>query len=40
MGGGFLRHLKSRGLTGVRMFISDACLGLVESLGDEVGFRG
>ena len=32
--GGFLRHLKSRGLSGVRMFISDACLGLKESLGD------
>ena len=31
---GFLRHLKSRGLSGVQMFISDACLGLVESLGD------
>ena len=31
---GFLRHLKSRELSGVRMFISDACLGLVESLGD------
>ena len=30
---GFLRHLKSRGLKGVRMFISDACLGLVESIG-------
>ena len=31
---GFLRHLKQRGLCGVRMFISDACLGLVESIGD------
>ncbi len=31
---GFLRHLKQRGLSGVRMFISDACLGLVESIGD------
>ena len=29
-----MRHLKSRGLSGVQMFISDACLGLVESLGD------
>lgn len=29
---GFLRHLKGRGLSGVRMFISDKCLGLVESL--------
>ncbi len=31
---GFLRHLKKRGLTGVRLFISDKCLGLVESLGE------
>ena len=31
---GFLRHLKQRGLSEVRMFISDACLGLVESIGD------
>lgn len=30
----FLRHLKSRGLTGVKLFISDKCLGLVESLAD------
>jgi len=30
----FLRHLKSRGLGGVRLFISDKCLGLVESLAD------
>ena len=29
----FLRHLKERGLKGVRLFITDACLGLVESLG-------
>jgi putative transposase len=28
----FLRYLKDRGLTGVRMFISDKSLGLVESL--------
>jgi putative transposase len=28
----FLKHLKKRGLKGVRMVISDACLGLVESL--------
>lgn len=28
---GFPRHLKERGLTGVRMIISDACLGLSES---------
>lgn len=31
---GFLRHLKQRGLTGTRLFVSDACLGLVESLGE------
>lgn len=30
----FLRHLKSRGLVGVRLFISDKCLGLLEALGD------
>lgn len=30
----FLRHLKSRGLCGVRLFVSDRCLGLVESLAD------
>lgn len=30
----FLRHLKGRGLQGVRLFITDACLGLVESLGE------
>lgn len=30
----FLRHLKERGLTGVRLFHSDKCLGLVESLGE------
>jgi transposase-like protein len=30
----FLRHLKERGLTGVRLFVSDKCLGLVESLVD------
>jgi len=29
---GFLRHLKERGLSGVRMFITDRCLGLVEAL--------
>ena len=28
---GFLRHLKERGLVGVELFISDACLGLVEA---------
>jgi len=30
----FLRHLKSRGLKGVRLFVRDKCLGLVESLAD------
>jgi len=30
----FLRHLKERGLKGVRLFISDKCLGLVESLAE------
>jgi putative transposase len=30
----FLRHLKERGLKGVRLFITDACMGLVESLGE------
>jgi len=30
----FLRYLKNRGLKGVRLFISDCCLGLVESLPD------
>jgi putative transposase len=28
----FLRHLKGRGMNGVRLFISDDCLGLTESL--------
>jgi putative transposase len=28
----FLRHLKERGLSGVKLFISDKCLGLVENL--------
>ena len=31
---GFLRHLKERGLQGIRLVISDACLGLVESIGE------
>lgn len=31
---GFLRHLKERGLKGIRLFVSDKCLGLVESLGE------
>jgi len=30
----FLRHLKARGLEGVRLVVSDKCLGLVESLGE------
>jgi len=30
----FLRHLKKRGLKGVQLFVSDKCLGLVESLAD------
>jgi putative transposase len=30
----FLRRLKERGLGGVRLFTSDKCLGLVESLGE------
>jgi putative transposase len=30
----FLRHLKERGLTGVRLIVSDKCLGLVEALGE------
>jgi len=30
----FLRHLKKRGLKGVRLFITDACIGLVESLAN------
>lgn len=31
---GFLRHLKQRGLRGPQLFISDKCLGLVESLAE------
>lgn len=31
---GFLKHLKERGLKGVQLVISDACLGLSESIGD------
>ena len=30
----FLKHLKERGLRGVRLIISDACLGLVESAAE------
>lgn len=31
---GFLRHLKDRGLKGIELIISDACLGLVEAAGE------
>lgn len=31
---GFLRHLKKRGLDGVKLATTDKCLGLVESLGE------
>ena len=31
---GFLKHLKQRGLKGVRLMISDACLGLTEALAE------
>jgi transposase-like protein len=30
----FLRHLKQRGLSGARLFVSDKCLGLIEALGE------
>jgi Transposase, Mutator family len=30
----FLKHLKERGLTGVRLIISDACIGLAESVAE------
>jgi transposase-like protein len=30
----FLKHLKERGLKGTELFVSDKCLGLVESLGE------
>ena len=30
----FLKHLKDRGLAGVRLIIGDACLGLVEAAGE------
>jgi transposase-like protein len=32
--GAFVGNLKERGLTGVRLFISDKCMGLVESLAE------
>ena len=31
---GFIRHLKERGLNGVRLIVSDKCLGLVESAAE------
>jgi len=31
---GFLEHLKGRGLKGVRLIVSDACMGLVESVAE------
>jgi putative transposase len=31
---GFLRHLKDRGLAGVQLIISDACMGLVEAAAE------
>jgi putative transposase len=31
---GFLRYLKQRGLKGVKLIVSDKCLGLVEALGE------
>ena len=31
---GFLRHLKDRGLKGVRLIVSDACRGLAEAAGE------
>lgn len=30
----FLRHLKERGLTGVRLFVSDKCVGLIDAMGE------
>jgi len=30
----FFKHLKSRGLSGVKPFISDRCMGLVEDIGE------
>jgi transposase-like protein len=32
--GSFLRHLKKRGLRGIKLIISDACIGLVESVSE------
>lgn len=36
----FLRHLKERGLKGVRLVVSDKCMGLVESLGEQLPDAG
>ena len=38
---GFLKHLKERGLMGVRLIISDACIGLalLSSIDQEVSAR-
>ena len=33
----FLRHLKERGLAGVKLFVSDKCLGLIENLAEFYG---
>lgn len=30
----FLRHLKQRGLKGIRLAVSDKCIGLIEALGE------
>jgi transposase-like protein len=30
----FLRHLKERGLSGVKLFVTDKCLGLIEALAE------
>jgi putative transposase len=30
----FLKHMKERGLQGVKLFVTDKCLGLVEALGE------
>jgi len=32
--GSFLKHLKERGLKGVRLFISDKCMGLIDSIAE------
>jgi transposase-like protein len=30
----FLRHLKQRGLSGIKLFVSDKCIGVVEAIGE------